>query len=655
MGAAPSLPVPQERPLAQLRGKRVILVLNAAAAAPLTAAALDIVADPGSIAPVLPAAAVPGGPDIGARRSLPPAQPPALRGSVVPVPDPLQPLFAGGGSGGRVLEQLLREAVANLGTSTALAAAQPAGSQLDQQQMQLPLAVSPDLDFGTLAVSTLTAGDLVEAATSAAEGLPQKHGAGGMAHGGAGSLLGLLHLSAAVQQTQQQQAATPAAASALPVLHFRQLLVENCSSSDEVWLLGGVAAPSFPHTLAACDDAQLFWRDGEQAALLLTLSSVYKWQGRLCPRGLKLHQRMLPCIDCAGHKAVRLGPKQQHTISVALSSADCAARRQEKGILQQLLLLVFAVAPHSRTAAVLAQVEGAAVADFLPPEAAAAAAAAAAAVEGDSSAAPATAAAAAGAPAAAAPFRLFVVARRVTAALVDRPADLASLLDAEAKPFIAARLRQLFDSPPTAKVRLFSSAARQLLSGATLPGSGAAAAIRPAHHERGQAAQHSWQLPAIPGSPAAPLLRRYSRLLVLEEAAMEADIRRHASLPAAPAGSAGAAFSAGTGCCHCCGSTAVVPLQWFHCCGCIVCPMPPPLPQVRLVQCAAEAGRLRGQYKAVQPGQPGTLVQQRLRGGRPASRAAAAGRPLPGTGPGAAAAWRRLGRQPRQALSPCTA
>ena len=626
----------------------MILVLNAAAAAPLTAAALDIVADPGSIDPVLPAAAVPGGPDMGARRSLPPAQPPALRGSVVPVPDPLQPLFAGGGSGGRVLEQLLREAVANLGTSTALAAAQPAGSQLDQQQMQLPLAVSPDLDFGTLAVSTLTAGELVEAATGAAEGLPQKHGAGGMAHGGAGSLLDLLHLSAAGQQTQQQQAATPAAASALPVLHFRQLLVENCSSSDEVWLLGGVAAPSFPHTLAACDDAQLFWRDGEQAALLLTLSFVHKWQGRLCPRRLKLHQRMLPCIGCAGHKAVRLGPKQQHTISVALSSADCAARRQEKGILQQLLLLVFAVAPHTRTAAVLAQVEGAAVADFLPPEAAAAAAAA---VEGDSSAAPATAAAAAGAPAAAAPFRLFVVARRVTAALVDCPADLASMLDAEAKPFIAARLRQLFDSPPTAKVRLFSSAARQLLSVATLPGSGAAAAIRPAHHERGQAAQHSWQLPAIPGSPAAPLLRRYSRLLVLEEAAMEADIRRHASLPAAPAGSAGAAFSAVTPCCHCCG---------FHCSGSIAvvplsarCPLP--CPQVRLVQCAAEAGRLRGQYKAVQPGQPGTLVQQRLRGGRPASRAAAAGRPLPGTGPGAAAAWRRLGRQRRQALSPCTA
>jgi hypothetical protein len=542
----------------------VVLVLSAAAIAPLTAAALDIIADSSITAPVLPAAAAPG---TGDRRVLPPAPPPALRGSVVPVPDPLQSLFAGGGSAGRLLEQLLREAVANLGTSAALAAAQPAGSQLDQQQwqqIQLPLVVSPDLDFGTLAVSTITAGELITAAASAAEGLPQHHGAGSMAHVGAGSLLDLLHLSAAAQQPQQQGATH--ADAALPVLHFRQLLVENCSSSDEVWLLGGVAAPSFPHTLAACDDAHLFWRDGKQAALVVAPLCSTPQRTRLqlhdCPRRLKLqHHVLLPSIDCAGHKAVRLGPKQQHTISVALSSADCAARRQEKGILQQLLLLVFAVAPHTHTAAVLAQVEGAAVADFPPPEGATAAA-----LEEGGSAAPAIAAAA-GVPAAAAPFRLFVVARRVTAALVDRPADLASLLDAEAKPFIAARLRQLFDSPPTAKVRLFPPAARQLLSGAALPTSAVAAAILPAHYERGQAAQHSWQLPAIPDSPAAPLLRRYSRLLVLEESAMEVDIRRQACLLRQRAMLALLSVRL----------LVLIALLWFHCCGSADCPMAPPL------------------------------------------------------------------------------
>lgn len=127
-------------------------------------------------------------------------------------------------------------------------------------------------------------------------------------------------------------------------------------------------------------------------------------------------------LPAAGHKAVRLGPQQQHTISVALSSTDCSSRAQECGILQQLLLLVFAAAPHTRTAQALADIAGVAAADC-PAEWAAAGVAAASAV-------------AAAGPA----FRLFVVARRVTVALVHRPAELASLLDAEAKPYIAGAL-----------------------------------------------------------------------------------------------------------------------------------------------------------------------------------------------------------------------
>ena len=149
---------------------------------------------------------------------------------------------------------------------------------------------------------------------------------------------------------------------------------------------------------------------------------------------------------------MRLGPKQQHTISVALSSADCVARRQEKGILQQLLLLVFAAAPHTRTAQALDGIAGAAVAECpadwaaigAGSEAAAGAAAAGGGITADAVVAAPAAVAAAAAPAAAAaaaataaPYRLFVVARRVTVALVDRPAELAFLMSADAKPFIS--------------------------------------------------------------------------------------------------------------------------------------------------------------------------------------------------------------------------
>lgn len=142
---------------------------------------------------------------------------------------------------------------------------------------------------------------------------------------------------------------------------------------------------------------------------------------------------------------MRLAPSQQHTISLALSSADCAARRQEKGILQQLLLLVFAVAPHTRTAAALDSLAGVAMADCPVEWAAAdgagelaAAGSVTAAAAGDSAAATAAAVAAQAAPkVAAAAFRLFVVARRVTVALVDRPSELAFLMSADAKPFIS--------------------------------------------------------------------------------------------------------------------------------------------------------------------------------------------------------------------------
>ena len=135
---------------------------------------------------------------------------------------------------------------------------------------------------------------------------------------------------------------------------------------------------------------------------------------------------------------MRLDQLQQHTISVVLSSADCAARRQERGVLQQLLLLLFAAPRHTRLARQLGQLRGLPFADFPAAEdgGSAAGAAAAAAVQAATEAAAPAAAGAPEAAAPAAPFRLFVVARRVTVALVDSLAELASLLDFEAQPYI---------------------------------------------------------------------------------------------------------------------------------------------------------------------------------------------------------------------------
>lgn len=236
--------------------------------------------EPSRAEPHLPAA-----PGSGSKRTLPPAPPPPLRGAVVDVPPAMRPLFSGG-SGGRLLQRLLRQAVAEL--LTALALGRPhSGSELppvnDGQKPWQTLVVGGDIDFGTVPVSCLTAEQLVQAAAAAAGGLPREADGGGRnssssglgAAAAAGSLLDLLHLASSPQQqpvgstaggSQAQSGSTPLGASAAapggPVLHFRQLVIENCSTRDELWLLGGVAAPAFPHTLAAVDDARLFWLDG---------------------------------------------------------------------------------------------------------------------------------------------------------------------------------------------------------------------------------------------------------------------------------------------------------------------------------------------------------------------------------------------------------
>lgn len=246
---------------------------------------MELLAHPSLAAPRLLAGPEQGG-DAG-RLSLPPPPPPPQRGSVVPAPEPLQRLFPGGAGAGKgatgVLQQLLSQALERLDASCALGAGQPgSGGQ------KLLLHVSPDIDFGTVAVSRLAGEQLLQAAHSVAAGLPSSgstvrgYAATAGAASQAGSLLDLLHLASQEQRLRcqggslQSSGAATAADSgagntnsdvapgspAGSVLHFRQLAVANTSHSDTLWLLGGIAAPAFPHTLAAVDDARLFWLEG---------------------------------------------------------------------------------------------------------------------------------------------------------------------------------------------------------------------------------------------------------------------------------------------------------------------------------------------------------------------------------------------------------
>lgn len=265
-------------------GKPMELLTGLADANALAQAAMELLAEPSLAVPQLPPSGEQGSDDKG--RTLPPAPPPPQRGSVLPVPEPLQRLFPGGGGGSDgtsgVLQRLLSQALESLDTSCTLGAGQP-----DSAGQQLPLRVSPDIDFGTVAVSRLEGEQLLQAAASVAAGLPSSHGIA-RSHAGservasqAGSLLDLLHLSSQQQRSQGkaaslQSSSAPAGAGSTAgrgtapsqgspggsVLHFRQLLVENTSPAEPLWLLGGIAAPAFPHTLAAVDDARLFWLEG---------------------------------------------------------------------------------------------------------------------------------------------------------------------------------------------------------------------------------------------------------------------------------------------------------------------------------------------------------------------------------------------------------
>ena len=85
------------------------------------------------------------------KRALPRAPPPPLRGAVAEVPDALHPLFGPrpGGVPSALLQRLLRDALERLPASTSLAIPTTLSHDQLEAQEHLPLAVSPDVDFGT--------------------------------------------------------------------------------------------------------------------------------------------------------------------------------------------------------------------------------------------------------------------------------------------------------------------------------------------------------------------------------------------------------------------------------------------------------------------------------------------------------------------------
>ena len=177
----------------------------------------------------------------------------------------------------------------------------PTQAQQQQQQTQyaqqqaaqgLGLEVGPSIDFRVQQVAPASGQALQELATAVAAQWAPAAGNSLASAGSAGlcpSLLDLLHLLPHTAEEQPSSrggagargaTAPPDAAAAAvaavagpagggkataPLLRFRTLVVSN-RSSEEVWLLGGVAAPQLPHTLALVDDSRLFLADGGRVA-----------------------------------------------------------------------------------------------------------------------------------------------------------------------------------------------------------------------------------------------------------------------------------------------------------------------------------------------------------------------------------------------------
>ena len=213
---------------------------------------------------------------------LPPAALPRPLAQLRPLSPPLRSLFVSDGGGcSPQLQQLLSIALQELPTATSLCAG-------GDPTCPLPLVVSGAVDFGTVPVTALSPDDVAAtAAALAAAAAPASNGsaARGSSNRVAGTLLDVLHLLADASLPGQGSTEQPRSGTPQSALRFREVLLshEGPAGSEDVLVLGGVAAPHFPHTFAALDSASLFW----EGAYTRVGAACAPWLYGCCPRLLQ--------------------------------------------------------------------------------------------------------------------------------------------------------------------------------------------------------------------------------------------------------------------------------------------------------------------------------------------------------------------------------
>jgi putative helicase MOV10L1 len=347
-------------------------------------------------------------------------------------------------------------------------------------------------------------------------------------------------------------------------LEFRHLTLERSSSystdanienttsdAQSIWVLGGFAAPQLPSTFTTIDSARLFWSD-------------------------------------RGNSSIKLEPGQQHSLTIALCRLNSAERGAESGILHQALVVFIAVGKETVEYSELARIQNASFVDVYnnynsskritdggskTREQKAAknyitnsqlgikqvavgedgnASGITFRIEGKGTK-PVATLGSPQSPIEQPLYRIFACARRVSVALLDTTQVTATTqLRVEAKPFIPPRWRQAFDAQPEMYYATFPVSTMQLLA----VDSEIDRALEPAASKKSWATRTHMEIITkqtqqqyeaenfldrggsdIDTEPRIkevtnfkfqhPVLRKYQRLLHLEELAKEQDICRH--------------------------------------------------------------------------------------------------------------------------------
>ncbi|KAK9829778.1 hypothetical protein WJX72_007868 [[Myrmecia] bisecta] len=271
-------------------------------------------------------------------------------------------------------------------------------------------------------------------------------------------------------------------------LYVRELLAVNQAPADAL-LIDIRAVPAREHTFALVDD--------------LGLARHRHVPGR---------QGAAPPPPAAG---VRLKSGDHYPVAVLLDCSDGNDHGAEAGLLQQVVLFTFAVRRAIDSQWLAAQ----AILGFPVPSAACREAV------GE--------------------YTVLVIGRRVTVALTRHVAELQRMLNIDAKPFVAAHLKSLFDTeptlyhpqtPPLAALIPDRALLCSLVRGWPQHSANLASHNQPTREAdytppaaaRQQAAWLRTRVPVAGAAAAvAARLRRLARLIALEEAAMEHDIKRY--------------------------------------------------------------------------------------------------------------------------------